>query len=88
MLTVEMLSKIPHHARLVIRCFDGVDAYSGRMQFRDYIGHIAAYDDTHISFLRDATANGLRPEEMVSIPLDAVARIKPIPERPVMSPHN
>ena len=78
---------IPQGIRVVIRVHDGQDSLTGRMQFRDYVGHVqrVVADDTGepiIYLTRDAAANGSRPEENVAISTSNIVAIKPIPERP------
>ena len=78
---------IPQGSRVVIRIQDGRDSITGRMQYRDYVGHVqqVAPDETGIPIIylkRDAAANGSRPEEDVAISTAKVVAIKPIPERP------
>ena len=36
--------RIPVGARVVVRITDGVDECTGRHQYRDYVGHVRAWD--------------------------------------------
>lgn len=78
--------EIPTGARIVARVIEGVDPDDGRTKFRDYVGHVTAWDGTTLEMVRDATANGSRPEQRVSIEAHAIATIKPVPERPHTQP--
>lgn len=73
---------IPEGARVVVRAYDGVDGRTGRQQYRDYVGHVLSWDGHVLELMRDATANGSRPEQHVSLAADGIARLKPVPERP------
>ena len=50
--------RIPVGARVVVRITDGVDEYTGRHQYRDYVGHVRAWDGRTLQLTRDAAANG------------------------------
>ncbi|KAB8286707.1 DUF6725 family protein [Bifidobacterium avesanii] len=75
---------IPTGARVVVRTAIGVDPADGRMKFRDYVGHVRAWNGVTLELTRDAAANGSRPAEEVSIDARTIVRLKPVPERPVM----
>ncbi|TCD54643.1 hypothetical protein EJ419_02070 [Alloscardovia theropitheci] len=77
-------ANIPQGARVVIRTHDGIDEFSGRIQYRDYVGHVDHTTDNSIVLNRDGSANGHRPSEIVDIPFAKIVRLKPIPERPVL----
>lgn len=72
---------IPSGIRVVVRVIDGTDPYSGRPQYRDFVGHVRAWDGKTLRMRRDASANGARPEEDVAIDADRIVRMKPVPER-------
>lgn len=78
---------IPCGARVVVRIFDGISERTGRQQFRDYVGHVLAWDGTTLELERDAAANGSRPAQHVDIAADAIAVLKPVPERPSLKRH-
>lgn len=73
---------IPAGARVVVRTAIGVDPADGRMKFRDFVGHVRAWDGITLELTRDAAANGSRPAEDVSIDAQTIVRLKPVPERP------
>lgn len=73
---------IPRSARIVVRTKAGIDPRTGRMTYRDYVGHVEQWDGNTLEMTRDAAANGSRPEEQVSIGADRIVRLKPVPERP------
>ena len=66
---------------MVIRVGEGVDDATGRMMFRDYVGHVLASSSTAIDLSRDPAANGSRPKQRVRIPIESIVAIKPVPER-------
>ncbi|AEK30607.1 hypothetical protein BALAC2494_00094 [Bifidobacterium animalis subsp. lactis CNCM I-2494] len=74
--------RIPVGARVVVRITDGVDEYTGRHQYRDYVGHVRAWDGRTLQLTRDAAANGSRPAQDVDISATDIAILKPVPERP------
>lgn len=74
--------QIPTGARVVVRVIDGVDPTDGRTKFRDYVGHVTAWDGRTLELTRDAAANGSRPAQRVCIEADTIATLKPVPERP------
>ena len=74
---------IPKGARVVARVFEGMDPTTHRPSLRDYVGHVVACNADTLDLIRDATANGSRPAERVSIPISSIVALKPIPERPV-----
>lgn len=73
---------IPRGARIVVRTTAGTDPRTGRMTYRDYVGHVERWDGSTLTMIRDAAANGSRPQEQVSIKADGIVRLKPVPERP------
>ena len=79
-------NEIPEGARVVVRTLDGVDPTDHRMKFRDFVGHVRSWDGQKLEMTRDATANGSRPEQRVTIAADTIVTIKPVPERPMTRP--
>ena len=77
---------IPAGARVVVRTAIGVDPADGRMKFRDFVGHVRAWDGITLELTRDAAANGSRAAEDVSIDARTIVRLKPVPERPNLRP--
>ncbi|XOQ63747.1 MAG: DUF6725 domain-containing protein [Bifidobacterium crudilactis] len=75
-------SHIPAGARVVVRVRDGISTSDNRMKYRDYIGHVHYWDGTELDLMRDAAANGSRPQQRVWLRAETIVRIKPIPERP------
>ncbi|KAB8301807.1 hypothetical protein DSM100238_0126 [Bifidobacterium apri] len=73
---------IPRGARIVVRTTAGTDSRTGRMTYRDYVGHVEHWDGSTLTMIRDAAANGSRPQEQVSIEAESIVRLKPVPERP------
>ena len=65
--------RIPVGARVVVRVTDGVDEYTGRLQYRDYVGHVRAWDGRTLQLTRDAAANGSRPAQEVDISATDIA---------------
>ncbi|OZG63462.1 hypothetical protein BLEM_0165 [Bifidobacterium lemurum] len=78
--------EIPAGSRIVVRVIDGVDPTDHRTKFRDFVGHVRAWDGRTLELTRDAAANGSRPAQRVSIEADVIATIKPVPERPDIRP--
>lgn len=82
--------QLPHHipfgARIVVRTRAGVDGATGRMTFRDAIGHVIAWDGHTLTLSRDAAANGSRPAERISIDAADIVALKPVPERRASAP--
>lgn len=78
--------EIPTGARVVVRVCEGIDPVDHRMKFRDYVGHVRSWDGHILEMIRDAAANGSRPEQQVTIDADTIAAIKPVPERPIRRP--
>ena len=76
---------IPAGARVVVRLYAGVDERTGRMQYRDIVGHVRSWDGTTLAMTRDAAANGSRPAQDMDIRGADIAILKPVPERPVKS---
>lgn len=81
-----MPREIPAGARIVVRVCEGVDPQDQRMKFRDYVGHVHSWDGHTLEMTRDAAANGSRPEQRVSIDVETIVTIKPVPERPMSRP--
>lgn len=81
-----MPREIPAGARIVVRVCEGVDPQDQRMKFRDYVGHVRSWDGHTLEMTRDAAANGSRPEQRVSIDVETIVTIKPVPERPKSRP--
>ncbi|NEG70094.1 DUF6725 family protein [Bifidobacterium choloepi] len=74
---------IPAGARIVVRTDDGTDERTGRTTFRDFVGHVVSWDPSagELVLDRDASANGRRPAERVTIKMATIVRLKPVPER-------
>ncbi|MBW3082371.1 DUF6725 family protein [Bifidobacterium phasiani] len=81
-----MPREIPAGARIVVRICEGVDPADHRMKFRDYVGHVRSWDGHTLEMTRDAAANGSRPEQRVTIDVESIVTIKPVPERPAPRP--
>ncbi len=58
-----------------------VDPTDHRMKYRDYVGHVTSWDGHTLDMIRDAAANGSRPEHRVTIDADTIITLKPVPER-------
>ena len=54
--------EIPAGARIVVRTYEGVDPADQRMKFRDFVGHVRSWDGRTLELMRDAAANGSRPD--------------------------
>lgn len=79
---MELSHIIPPHTRVVVRTvLPEKDPYTQRSLYSDYIGHVVNWDGKILQLNRDASGNGRRPAEEISIPADIIVRIKPIPER-------
>ena len=76
---------IPTGARIVVRTSLGLDPDTGREQYLDYVGHTLNWDGKTLTLLRDESANGHRPAQVVSISADTIVRLKPVPERPTFT---
>ncbi|RBP98785.1 DUF6725 family protein [Bifidobacterium xylocopae] len=72
---------MPVGSRVVVRMADSVDPASGRMTYRDFIGHVRACDGRMLTLRRDPAANGSRPSQDVRLDVAAIVAVKPIPER-------
>lgn len=83
---------IPVGARIVVRTYKiaqlGADASgqtttgSGqKIEYHDVIGHVISWDGATLHLMRDAAANGSRPEQEMFISAHTIVRLKPIPER-------
>ena len=75
------LESIPVGARIVVRTADGIDSFTGRTQFRDFVGHVLETQSDVLVLQRDAAANGSRPSQIVRIEISKIVRLKPIPPR-------
>ncbi len=60
---------------------DGVDPRTGRMTFRDVIGHVLGWDGRVLAIRRDPSRDGSRPAEAMRIDGETIAVLKPVPER-------
>lgn len=49
--------------------------------YYDVIGHVIDWDGHILHLMRDAAANGSRPEEEIWIEASHIVRLKPVPER-------
>ena len=74
-------NEIPANARVVVRVSEGVDPTDHRMKYRDYVGHVTSWAGHTLDMIRDAAANGSRPEHRVTIDADTIITLKPVPER-------
>lgn len=80
---VQQLPKhIPTGIRVVVRRSAGIDKESGRTILRDAVGHVINWDGSTLTLLRDESANGARPAQIITIEGKSIVRIKPVPERP------
>ncbi|KFI65605.1 DUF6725 family protein [Bifidobacterium cuniculi] len=73
---------IPTGTRIMVRLFDSHDPVTGRQCYRDLVGHVRSWDGTVLCLTRDASANGSRPAQVVSVEARDIAVLKPVPERP------
>lgn len=60
---------------------DGVDPRTGRMTFRDVIGHVLGWDGRVLAIRRDPSRDGSRPAEAMRIDGETITVLKPVPER-------
>lgn len=83
---------IPVGARIVVRTYkiaqlgggerlQETDGSAQKIEYHDAIGHVISWDGTTLHLMRDAAANGSRPEQEMFIDARAIVRLKPIPER-------
>lgn len=86
MAVMALPKEIPAGSRIVVRVIEGVDPADGRTKFRDYVGHVTAWDGVTLEMTRDAAANGSRPAQRIRIDADTIATLKPVPERPTTRP--
>lgn len=77
---------IPVGSRIVARTYDGIDPLDQRMKFRDFIGHVRSWNGSQLEMIRDAAANGSRPEQTITLEADSIVTIRPIPERRLPKP--
>ncbi|MBW3087326.1 hypothetical protein KIH77_01010 [Bifidobacterium sp. 82T24] len=75
------IARIPIGARIVVRTSLGPDPLDGRERYRDFVGHVTGHDDATLHLLRDESANGRRPAQLVDIRISDIVRFKPVPER-------
>ena len=57
------------------------DANTQKIEYHDAIGHVISWDGATLHLMRDAAANGSRPEQEMFINARAIVRLKPRPER-------
>ena len=57
------------------------DASGQKIEYHDAIGHVISWDGETLHLMRDAAANGSRPEQEMFIDARTIVRLKPIPER-------
>ncbi|NSX28886.1 hypothetical protein HRR14_04175 [Gardnerella vaginalis] len=57
------------------------DAKSQKIEYHDAIGHVISWDGATLHLMRDAAANGSRPEQEMFIDARTIVRLKPVPER-------
>lgn len=80
------LSTIPQGLRIVVRIREKT-GLENRDQYRDFVGHVLSSTDDFIIMQRDASANGTRPSQIVTLRAHEIVRIKPVPERRTSSKH-
>ncbi|AYZ22225.1 hypothetical protein AC069_01770 [Gardnerella vaginalis] len=52
-----------------------------KIEYHDAIGHVISWDGATLHLMRDAAANGSRPEQEMFIDARTIVRLKPVPER-------
>lgn len=52
-----------------------------KIEYHDAIGHVISWDGETLHLMRDAAANGSRPEQEMFIDARTIVRLKPVPER-------
>lgn len=72
---------IPTGVRVVVRVRDGRDPRTGRMAFRDVLGHVLGWDGRTLAIRRDPSRDGSRPAQDMRIDGMAIVVLKPVPER-------
>ncbi len=72
-------NEIPANARVVVRVSEGVESDRPSHEYRDYVGHVTSWDGHTLDIIRDAAANGSRPEHRVTIDADTIITLKPVP---------
>ena len=82
---------IPVGARIVVRTYkiaqlgdaneQATDGSAQKIEYHDAIGHVISWDGITLHLMRDAAANGSRPEQEMFIDARTIVRLKPIPER-------
>ena len=65
---------------------EGVDPTDHRMKYRDYVGHVTSWDGHTLDMIRDAAANGSRPEHRVTIDADTIHHPQTRPRTPLHPP--
>ncbi|PWG60391.1 DUF6725 family protein [Bifidobacterium catulorum] len=76
------IARIPVGARIVVRTSLGPDPENGRERYRDFVGHVTGHDGATLHLLRDESANGRRPAQLVDIRVADIVLFRPVPERP------
>ena len=56
-------------------------SHTQKIEYHDAIGHVISWDGATLHLMRDAAANGSRPEQEMFIDARTIVRLKPIPER-------
>lgn len=62
-------------------CAQTDDASTQKIEYHDAIGHVISWDGETLHLMRDAAANGSRPEQEMFINARTIVRLKPVPER-------
>ncbi|MFU0549931.1 DUF6725 family protein [Gardnerella piotii] len=57
------------------------DGSAQKIEYHDAIGHVISWDGATLHLMRDAAANGSRPEQEMFIDARTIVRLKPVPER-------
>ncbi|RFD77317.1 hypothetical protein AXE73_01505 [Gardnerella vaginalis] len=57
------------------------DGSAQKIEYHDAIGHVISWDGETLHLMRDAAANGSRPEQEMFIDARTIVRLKPVPER-------
>lgn len=73
--------EIPTGARISIRIPAGIDEIDGRMKYSHFVGHVISWDGATLEFERDASRDGARAAQKMTIPADSICALKPVPER-------
>lgn len=82
---------IPVGARIVVRTYkiaqlgdasaQKIAGSAQKIEYHDAIGHVISWDGETLHLMRDAAANGSRPEQEMFINARTIVRLKPVPER-------